>query len=94
MHPTPRSTATCLNTPYIYIFKATVGMTEFADNFGKDKRFIRTNWLCRCGGKRESEDHVTKECPVYDDIRIEFEDLHDDTQLASFFNKMCWKEET
>ena len=70
------------------IFKARVGMTEFADNFGKDKRFIRTNWLCRCGGKRESEDHITNECPVYDDIRIEFEDLNDDSQLASFFRKV------
>ena len=29
------------------IFKARVGMSEFADNFSKDKRFMRTNWLCR-----------------------------------------------
>ena len=28
------------------IFKARVGMTEFADNFGKDKRFLRTKWMC------------------------------------------------
>ena len=25
------------------IFKARVGMSEFADNFSKDKRFMRTN---------------------------------------------------
>ena len=70
------------------IFKARVGMTEFADNFSKDKRFMRTNWLCRCGKKRESEDHITKECPIYDDIRSEYEDLYDDIQLASFFSKV------
>ena len=44
-------------------------MTEFAENFSKDKRFQRTNWLCRCGNERESEDHITKECLIYDDIR-------------------------
>ena len=27
------------------ISKARVGMSEFADNFSKDKRFMRTNWL-------------------------------------------------
>ena len=70
------------------IFKARVGMTEFAENFSKDKRFLRTNWLCRCGNERESEDHITKECPVYDDIRKEYESLTDDSQLASFFSRV------
>ena len=70
------------------IFKARVGMTEFAENFSKDKRFFRTNWLCRCGDERESENHITKECLIYDDIRKEYEDLSDDIQLASFFAKV------
>ena len=34
------------------IFKAGVGMSEFADDVSKDKRFMRTNWLCRCRGQR------------------------------------------
>ena len=63
-------------------------MTEFAENFSKDKRFFRTNWLCRCGDERESENHITKECLIYDDIRKEYEDLSDDIQLASFFAKV------
>ena len=70
------------------IFKARVGMTEFADNFGKDERFLRTNWMCRCGDERESENHIMKECPIYEDIRRKYEDLHDDTQLAHFFSKV------
>ena len=70
------------------IFKARVGMTEFAENFSKDKRFFRTNWLCRCGDERESENHITKECLIYDDIRKEYEDLSDDIQLASFFARV------
>ena len=67
------------------IFKARVGMSEFADNFSKDKRFMRTNWLCRCGDQRESESHILEECLVYEDIRNEYENINDDTQLASFF---------
>ena len=75
------------------IFKARVGMTEFAENFSKDKRFLRTNWLCRCGNERESEDHITKECLIYDDIRKEYEDLNDDSQLASFFSRVLERRE-
>ena len=70
------------------IFKARVGMTEFADNFAKDKRFMRTNWLCRCETERESEDHIKEACKTYEDIRNEYEDLNDDVQLASFFTKV------
>ena len=69
------------------IFKARVGMTEFADNFSKDKRFLRTNWQCRCGYEKESEEHVKKECVIYEDLKDEF-DLNDDKQLASFFCKV------
>ena len=70
------------------VFRARVGMTDFAENFSKDKRFLRTNWLCRCGNERESEEHITKECLIYDDIRREYEDLSDDLQLASFFTRV------
>ena len=70
------------------IFKARVGMSEFADNFSKDKRFMRTNWLCRCGDQRESESHILEECLVYEDIRNEYENINDDTQLASFLAKV------
>ena len=70
------------------IFKARVGMTEFADNFSKDKRFMRTNWACRCGFEKETESHIKKECPIYDDLKNDYEDLNDDKQLASFFCKV------
>ena len=49
---------------------------------------MRTNWLCRCGKERESEEHITKVCQTYDDIRDNFEALNDDIQLASFFSKV------
>ena len=44
--------------------------------------------MCRCENERESEEHVTKECLIYEDIRCDYEDLGDDAQLASFFTKV------
>ena len=70
------------------IFKTRVGMINLAGNFSNDKRFMRTNWMCRCENDRESEEHVTKECRIYEDIRLDYEDLRDDAQLASFFAKV------
>ena len=32
-----------------------------------------------------SESHILEECVVYEDIRNEYENINDDTQLASFF---------
>ena len=62
-------------------------MSEFADNFSKDKRITKTNWLCS-RGQRESDTHIMEECLVYEDIRNDYKNLSDDTQLASFFDKV------
>ena len=70
------------------IFKARVGMTEFAENFSNDRRFMRTNWECRCGYEKESENHIKQECLIYNDLKDDYEDLSDDKQLASFFCKV------
>ena len=70
------------------IFKTRVGMINLAGNFSNDKRFMRTNWMCRCENEKESEEHVTKECRIYEDIRHDYEDLCNDAQLASFFAKV------
>ena len=38
---------------------------------------------------KESESHLGKsECLVYEDTRNDYENLNDDTQLASFFTKV------
>ena len=34
-----------------------------------------------------------KECPIYEDIRVQYGDLHDDTQLAHFFTKVLERRE-
>ena len=70
-------------------FKAKFGMYPFAGNFSKDKRFARTDWLCRCGKAREEENHLTSgECELFGEIRAEFDNLDDDNNLVEFFNRV------
>ena len=70
-------------------FKSRVRMLPFAGNFSKDKRFARTEWLCRCQAEREEEGHLKEgNCPVYSDIRADYGDLSDDQELVSFFQRI------
>ena len=64
-------------------------MMSFAGNFSKDKRFARTDWLCKCGEAREEESHlISGNCVVYGEIRRNYSDLNDDKQLVDFFNEV------
>ena len=68
------------------MFKSRVGLLAFAGNFSHDKRFSKTNWLCRCGAK-ENESHITAgTCPIYDDIWQVRGDLRNDEDLVKFFS--------
>ena len=68
------------------MFKSRVGLLPFAGNFSHDKRFSKTNWLCRCGAK-ENESHITAgTCPIYDDIWQVRGDLRNDEDLVKFFS--------
>ena len=60
-------------------FSTRVSMLPLAGNFRQDRRFARTNWLCRCGKEREEERHLTDSCPLYKDIREQFSSLEEDT---------------
>ena len=42
-------------------YRARVAMQPFANNLSKDKRYAKTNWLCRCELERESELHILSE---------------------------------
>ena len=69
-------------------FKSRVGLLPFAGNFSKDKRFAKSNWLCRCGEK-ENESHIKDgTCPIYSDIRIKYGDLDNDEDLVTFFSEV------
>ena len=71
------------------VFKTRVGMNQFAGNYSHDRRFARTDWLCRCHKAREEESHlISGECDVYGEIRAEFDDLDDDIVLVDFFNRI------
>ena len=51
-----------------------------------DKKFSRSNWLCRCGEK-EKEAHITSgSCPIYDDIWEKRGDLENNDDLVKFFS--------
>ena len=62
-------------------------MLPLAGNFGHDHRFARTGWLCRCGESLEQEQHLVTSCPMYEDIRLKYDDLESDTNLAAFFKE-------
>ena len=68
------------------IFKTRVGLLPFAGNFSHDKRFAKSNWLCRCGMK-ETESHISSgTCQIYGDIWQARGDLRNDEDLVKFFS--------
>ena len=75
-------------------FCTRVSMTRFAGNYSHDKRFQKSNWLCRCLLAREEESHLTSSsCPVYADIREKYNDLTTDEALVSFFGEVLARRE-
>jgi hypothetical protein len=51
-------------------FYTRVKMQPFGGNYSKDRRFSRTEWMCRCTEEREEESHLLAgNCPVYGDLR-------------------------
>ena len=70
-------------------FSARVGMTRFAGNYSRDRKFQKTNWMCRCLLSREVEVHLTSSsCPVYADIREKYGDLTTDDELVAYFGEV------
>ena len=71
------------------MFKTRYGLLPFAGNYSKDKRFARTEWLCKCGEAREEESHLLSGvCEIYGEIRDKYSNLNDDNQLVDFFNEV------
>ena len=67
-------------------FRSRFGLQPFAGNYTHDKRFNKTEWLCRCKEYKEDESHIISgKCPVYGDLRTNFGDLEEDKNLVSFF---------
>ena len=69
-------------------YKSRYGLLPFAGNFSNDKRFAKSDWMCRCGEK-EKEIHLTSEnCPIYDDIRLKYTSFEKDEDLVSYFKEI------
>jgi hypothetical protein len=67
-------------------FYTRVKMQPFGGNYSKDKRFSKTEWMCRCAENKEEESHLmTGDCPVYGDLKEKYGDLNSDENLVGFF---------
>ena len=44
------------------LFYMRVRMQPFAGSYSKDKRFMKSNWLCKCGDEQEKESHILSGC--------------------------------
>ena len=70
-------------------YKSRVGMQAFAGNFPSDRRFAKTNWLCRCQQEREHETHIKDgKCPIYQDIRADYGNLENTDSLVAFYTRV------
>ena len=68
-------------------------MLHFAGNYGKDKMFLKTNWLCQCG-IREEESHLTSgKCPIYGDLVNPNDDISNDEILVRLFSSVLKRRE-
>ena len=72
-------------------FKSRFALQKFAGNYSKDKRFAKTNWLCRCG-EREEEVHLAR-CQVYSDITARYDNLEEDSQLVAYLREVLERRE-
>ena len=67
-------------------FRTRFGMQPFAGNYSHDRRFARTDWLCRCLKAREDESHlITGNCEVFGNMRRKYGDLSEEENLVKFF---------
>ena len=75
-------------------FKTRFGLQPFAGNFSHDRRYAKSNWLCRCKSVREEESHITSgSCEVYGDLTDQFGDLSEDQNLVDFFRAVLDRRE-
>ena len=75
-------------------FRTRFGLQPFAGNFSHNRRFAKSNWLCRCKSVREEESHITSgNCEVYGDLTDQFGDLSEDQNLVDFFRAVLDRRE-
>ena len=57
--------------------------------FPMTTNIVKTNWMCKCEKSKEKEKHITSySCPVYADIRANYQDFNEDEDLVAYFNQV------
>ena len=65
------------------------GLQFFAGNYSNDKRFQKSDWLCKCEKSREEESHLLSgQCTVYGDLTLKYSDLTSDDNLVGLFTEI------
>jgi hypothetical protein len=73
-------------------YRTRVGLLPFAGNYSHDRRFARTEWMCRCAEAKEDEPHLRSgECPAYSDILERYTNLDDDKELVEYFQEVLMR---
>ena len=76
-------------------YRTRVGLQAFAGNYSHDKRFSKTQWICRCEDSIESEAHLTEgQCPVYGNLKEKYQNIDNDEDLIRLFNEILEMRET
>jgi hypothetical protein len=76
-------------------FRARFGLTAFAGNYTHDRKYAKSDWLCRCRRSSESENHLMSGgCSVYGDLTENFGDLTEDDNLVQFFKAVLDRRDT
>ena len=68
-------------------YRTRVGLLPFASNFKNDKRFARTNWMCRCEKEKENQSHI-RNCSLYSDITEKYPSIEDDIDLVQYLHEV------
>ena len=75
-------------------FRSRFGLQFFAGNYSHDKRFKKTDWLCKCKKSREDEGHLLSgQCTVYGDLTSKYSDLSSDDNLVGLFTEILARRE-
>ena len=68
-------------------YRTRVGLLPFASNFKNDKRFAKTNWMCRCEEEKENQSHI-RDCSLYSDITEKYPSIEDDIDLVQYLHEV------
>ena len=76
-------------------FRTRYSLQPFAGNFSHDRKYARTDWLCRCKEAQVEEGRImTGNCKVYGDLKSQFGDLQEDANLVEFFKAVLDRRDT